>query len=87
MNTLAGWGFTTPAALARHFGMVPASLQRVERKRGGRHVSRAELEAFLAKLGREPLLLEIRAHFQCSRPSAYNYFRRIKAILDERGAP
>jgi hypothetical protein len=80
MNTLAGWGFTTPQAFAAHFELPPEAIKRSVRQRGGRHVSAAELEAYAASLDCAPTIMDVRRHFRCSRAAAYRYLAAMPKV-------
>lgn len=82
---LAAWGFRTPEAFERHCNPVPPKDQRKLKSSSGSWVTPAEIEAYAATLTEIPSSAEVWRHFGGSPKSAYNYRRKVIAILARRG--
>lgn len=84
MNALAGWGFATPDALDRFLRGEELTAEKYAPPNKNCYVSPEQFEAYAATLTNTPTPKEVQAHFQCTRPSAYNYHRKVVAIIARR---
>ena len=82
MKALAGWGFATQNAFDRY--LTEGHSEEDGRPGKSAYVSDEAIREYAATLTKTPTAQAVRSHFDCKIASAYNYRRRVIAMLAKR---